>query len=112
MSSKKRAWNDSCVKYGYTKVAKKGEVKAQCMEWGSILCNASLKPSKLNNHFRSVHDGKGTETDMIEKRGRFDRTGTLFGLEFTPPEKPILEHRMKLHAELEKQEHRLILEKL
>ena len=72
MSSKKREWNDGYVKYGFTKVVEKGEVKAQSIECGSILCNASLKPSKLNNHFQSVHDGKGTEINMIKKRARFD----------------------------------------
>ena len=60
------------------------------MECGSILCNASLKPSKLNNHFQSVHDGKGTEIDMIQKTARFNQKGTLSVLGFTPPEKPIL----------------------
>ena len=47
------------------------------MECGSILCNASLNASKLNKHFQSVHDEKGTEIDMIKKRARFDQKGTF-----------------------------------
>ena len=73
------------------KLLEKGEVKAQFMECGSILCNASLKPLKLNNHFQSVHDEKGTEIDINKKRAWFDHKATISVLEFTPPEKPIME---------------------
>ena len=91
MSSKKRRWNDSYLKYRFTKV-EKDEIKAQWMECGSICCDASIKPSKLNNHFQSVHDGKETERDMIKKeRARFNQKGTLSVPGRTPPKKPILE---------------------
>ena len=73
MSSKKRVWDDSYVKYGFTEVVENDEVKAQCMECDFILCNASIKPSELNCHFLSIHDGKGTEIDMIKKKAWFDK---------------------------------------
>ena len=91
MSSKKRVWDDSYVKYGFTEVVENDEVKAQCMECGFIICNASLKPSKLNCHFLSIHDRKEMEIDMIKKKAWFDKKGTLSVLGFTPPKKPILE---------------------
>ncbi len=75
--AKKRKWNDDYVRYGFTcSRDDEGVEKAKCMICEVVLCNASLKPSKLKQHFRSKHGQTHADTDLNEfqlKRAKFDQ---------------------------------------
>ena len=59
-----RFWDDSYVRYGFTKVIGCDKLdNAQCILCNTILANDSLKPSKLKRHKEPKHK---KNTDSVE----------------------------------------------
>lgn len=92
---KKRLWNDKYVAYGFTLVTERdGTQKPQCMSCNKIFCNANLKPSKLSEHYESVHGGdagSAVPEQFQSKRIRFDAAATLQAHGFVPIQQPLLD---------------------
>ena len=97
---KKRQWNDKYVAYGFTLVTERdGTQKPQCMSCNKIFCNENLKPSKLSEHYQSVHggDAKSAVTERFKsKRIRFDAAATLQAHGFVPIQQPLLDASYKV----------------
>lgn len=91
---KKRKWDESYVRYGFTYTTDSdGTQRPQCFLCSVKFSNANLKPSKLNEHFQNQHGGleAGTDLETLQlKRARFDRSGTLPKLGFVQIVKPLL----------------------
>lgn len=97
--SKKRKYNDSYVKFGFTFITERdGTQKPQCFLCSKVLANGSMKPAKLTEHFKTVHPGNISDSidDFCTKRARFEKTGTLPKLGFIPTQKPCLEASYKV----------------
>lgn len=97
--SKKRKYNDSYVKFGFTVTTERdGTQKPQCFLCGKVLANGSMKPAKLSEHLQTVHPGNISDSidDFRTKKARFEKSGTLPKLGFTPTQKPCLEASYKV----------------
>lgn len=97
--SKKRKYNDSYVKFGFTvTTGRDGTQKPQCFLCGKVLANGSMKPAKLSEHLQTVHPGNISDSidDFRTKKARFEKSGTLPKLGFTPTQKPCLEASYKV----------------
>lgn len=91
--SKKRKYDDSYVKYGFTFITESdGTQKPQCFLCGKVLANGSMKPIKLLEHLKAVHPGNVSDNSDVfhSKKARFEKSGTLPKLGFTPTQKPCL----------------------
>ncbi|XP_045120470.1 protein ZBED8-like [Portunus trituberculatus] len=92
--SKKRKWNDECVKFGFTCATEKGGTqRPQCILCTTLFSNANLKPSKFDEHFKNKHGGRDAGNGVVTlraKKARFDQVGTLPTYGFSPTEKPLL----------------------
>ena len=91
--SKIRKWNHSYVSFGFTKVIRNGQDCAQCLHCSVAMANASLRPSKLQNHRDKKYPQKRNENidTLSAKRVRYDQEGTLPRFGFSPEEKPALQ---------------------
>lgn len=63
-----------------------------------MLANGSMKPAKLSEHLQTVHPGNISDSidDFRTKKARFEKSGTLPKLGFTPTQKPCLEASYKV----------------
>ena len=62
----KRKFNQDFIKYGFTSFSDRDEKKGQCVICYRVLCNESLRPSKLQNHLEKNHPGlKGKDTEYF-----------------------------------------------
>ena len=81
--------------YGFTFATKSdGTQYPQCMLCNVNLCNSSVAPAKLPEHFTKAH-GRGKYKDTTlnqfkQKRVRFDANATITSYGFVPVDKPIL----------------------
>lgn len=92
--SKKRKYDDLYVTYGFTFITERdGTQKPQCFLCGKVLANSSMKPAKLSDHLTSVHPGNASDSvDVFRiKKARFEKSGTLPKIVFSPTQKPCLE---------------------
>ena len=91
MASKKRKYESSYVSYGFTFITERdGTQKPQCFLCSKVLCNTSMKPSKLKEHFKNLHSNY-SQDELLVKKPRFEKSGTLKSHGFVPTNKPILE---------------------
>ena len=83
------------MRFGFTCLTDRdGVQKPQCIKCSKVLCNASMKPSKLKEHFEAMHGGDGacsTSNDFAAKRMKFDAEARLQKYGFVPIERPTLE---------------------
>ena len=109
-SSKKRCYQDSYIQYGFTFIVDKdGLQKPQCFLCSKVLSNGYLKPSKLQEHLRTMHAGNvdDTRSAFEVKRARFLSKGTIVTHGFVPHVKPALEasYRVALRISKDKKPH-------
>ena len=55
MSATKRPYVPDFIELGFTHIEDKGVVKPQCILCSAVLCNESLKKSKLQDHMKRKH---------------------------------------------------------
>jgi len=82
MSSKKRTWSDEYVQHGFTYVMEHDGIQSPiCMICNAKLCNSSLLPAKLKEHFLKLHKGgeykNTTLAEFKMKRTRYNEKATL-----------------------------------
>jgi len=85
MSKRKvRKWDETNLDFGFTVTVIDGVERPQCILCSKVFSNSSLKPSKLQEHFRNKHGGKESEGQDPEtlkmKKARFDNKRTLLNL--------------------------------
>lgn len=51
----KRKYDNSYIKFGFTSIEIKGEIKPQCVICTTVLANDALKPAKLKRHLETIH---------------------------------------------------------
>ena len=79
MMSKKRAYDDSYIKWGFMKfVEKNGTKRPQCVLSYKVLAGALMKPSKLKSHLTSIHPSHENDSEEMfrSKKARFMAKGT------------------------------------
>ena len=88
-----RKWSESYVSFGFTKATRNGRDCAQCSHYSVVMSNASLQPSKLENHSDKKHpQRKDDDIDAPSiKRVRYDLETMLPYLGFTVAKKPSLQ---------------------
>ncbi|XP_067628065.1 SCAN domain-containing protein 3-like isoform X2 [Eurosta solidaginis] len=50
----KRKYDSNYIKFGFTSIENKGEIKPQCVICSTVLANEALKPAKLKRHLDTV----------------------------------------------------------
>jgi hypothetical protein len=108
--SKKRCYQESYIEYGFTYLTDRdGLQKPQCLLCSKVLCNGYMKPSKLQEHLRTVHPGNVNDMRAAfeGKKARFQVKGTIVSHGFVPCEKPALEasYRVALRICKDKKPH-------
>ncbi|KAL4097758.1 hypothetical protein QTP88_022480 [Uroleucon formosanum] len=53
--SRKRKYDDSYIKYGFTEIEVNREIRPQCVICTVVLSNDALKPAKLLRHLHTIH---------------------------------------------------------
>ena len=53
--SKKRRYDDSYLSYGFTWTGNEERSNGLCVEWKTVISNASLFPAKLKRHLEKKH---------------------------------------------------------
>ncbi|XP_050522898.1 protein FAM200B-like [Daktulosphaira vitifoliae] len=53
--SKKRQYDSSYIKYGFTEIEINREIRSQCVICTVVLSNDALKQAKLQRHLHKVH---------------------------------------------------------
>ena len=78
----KRKFVSSCIQFGFTSIIDGREEKGQCVLYGKVLGQHSLRPSKLKLHLEKVHPGdKDKDLNFFKqneeslKRQRLDAEG-------------------------------------
>ena len=93
MATKKRKYNEEYMSYGFTvTLDRDGTEKFQFFLCGKVLANSSMKPVKLKEHLNANHPvniSEGRDT-FLQKKVRFEVSGTLGKYGFIPSEKPLL----------------------
>uniref|UniRef100_UPI00358F1C07 zinc finger BED domain-containing protein 5-like n=1 Tax=Myxine glutinosa TaxID=7769 RepID=UPI00358F1C07 len=81
----KRGYDEQYIKFGFTSLHDRGEIKGQCVLCQKVLGNQSLRPSKLKLHLEKIHPHhQHKDVDFFKrmeenvKRQRLDQSGTLF----------------------------------
>ena len=70
-SSKKRSYNKTFLKFGFTSFIDKSVEKPQCVICHKVLSAESMKPSKLKEHFERCHSELiGKEIEFFERKER------------------------------------------
>ena len=93
MATKKRNYNEEYMSYGFTVTLDcNGTEKSQCLLCGKVLANSSMKPIKLKEHLNANHLGNISDSrdTFLQKKARFEVSGTLDKYGFIPTEKPLL----------------------
>ena len=93
MATKKRKYNEEYISYGFNvKLDRDGTEKPQCFLCGKVLANSSMKPVKLKEHQNANHPGNISDSrnTSLQKKARFEVSGTLDKYGFIPTEKPLL----------------------
>ena len=66
MPPRKRNYNESCIKFGFTySIIQDGIEKPQCVICGKVLAVESMKPNQLQKHFKRLHEDMFNE-DIAE----------------------------------------------
>lgn len=55
MPPKRRKYDNSYIKFGFTSIEVNGETRPQCVICAIVLANDALKPAKLERHLKTVH---------------------------------------------------------
>ena len=93
MATKKRNYNEEYMSYGFTVTLDcNGTEKPQCLLCGKVLANSSMKPIKLKEHLNANYLGNISDSrdTFLQKKARFEVSGTLDKYGFIPTEKPLL----------------------
>ena len=93
MATKKRKYNEEYISYGFTvTLDRDGTEKPQYFLCGKVLANSSMKPVKLKEHLNANHPGNISDSrdTFLQKKARFEVSGTLDKYGFIPTEKPLL----------------------
>ena len=93
MATKKRKYNEEYISYGFTiTLDREGTEKSQCFLCGKVLANSSMKQVKLKEHLNANHPGNISDScdTFLQKKSRFEVSGTLAKHGFIPTEKPLL----------------------
>ncbi|XP_008182498.1 protein FAM200B-like [Acyrthosiphon pisum] len=53
--SRKRKYDDSYIKYGFTEIEANREIRPRCAICTVVLSNDALKPAKLQRHLHTIH---------------------------------------------------------
>ena len=82
-----------------------GTEKPQCFLCGKVLANSSMKPVKLKEHQNSNHPGNISDSrdTFLQKKARFEVSGTLDKYGFIPTEKPLLVASYKIAYRIAKE---------
>ena len=88
------------------KLDRDGTEKPQCFLCGKILANSSMKPVKLKEHQNVNHPGNISDSrdTFLQKKARFEVSGTLDKYGFIPTEKPLLVASYKVAYRIAKEE--------
>ena len=83
--SKKRAYSEEYLKYGFTSIILKGVEKPQCVICMEVLSAESMKPFQLKHHFETKHrDLRDRDLSFFQrkaesaKRSRLDTSGSTY----------------------------------
>ena len=97
--SKKRKYAEDYILYGFCCMKERdGTEKPQCFLCGKTLANASMKPTKLVEHFKALHPEYANKDPNFfrAKKAQFSKSGTLPKLGFSIPQKPLVEASYKV----------------
>jgi hypothetical protein len=97
--SKKRKYSEGYVKFGFTCcLDRDGTEKSQSFFCAKVICNDTMRPAKLREHFAIVHPGNSGDSleSLKQKKARFHSSGTLSKLGFGYTQKPLLEASYKV----------------
>ena len=79
--------------------------KSQCFLCGKVLANSSMKPVKLKEHLNANHPGNISDSrdTFLQKKARFEVSGTSDKYGFVPTEKPLLVASYKIEYRIAKE---------
>ena len=82
-----------------------GTEKPQCFLCGKVLANSSTKPVKLKKHLNADHPGNISDScdTFLQKKARFEVSGTLDKYGFVSTEKPLLVASYKIAYRIAKE---------
>ena len=82
-----------------------GTEKSQCILCRKVLANSSMKPVKLKEHLNANHLGNISDSrdTFLQKKARFEVSGTLDKYGFIPTEKPLLVASYKITYQIAKE---------
>ena len=106
MATKKRKYNEEYILYGFNvKLDRDGTEKPQCFLCGNVLANSSMKPVKLKEHQNANHPENISESrdTFLQKKARFEVSGTLDKYGFIPTEKSLLVASYKIAYRIAKE---------
>ena len=106
MATKKRKYIEKYISYGFTvTLDRDGTEKPQCFLCGKVLANSSMKPVKLKEHLNANHPGNISDSrdTFLQKKARFEVSGTLEKYGFISTEKPLLVASYKIAYRIAKE---------
>ena len=106
MVTKKRKYNEEYISYGFTvTLDRDGTEKPQCFFCGKVLANSIMKPVKLKEHLNAIYPGSifDSRVTFLQKKARFEVSGTLDRYGFIPIEKPLLVASYKIAYRIAKE---------
>ena len=106
MATKKRKYNEEYISYGFTvTLDRDGTEKPQCFLCGKVLANSSMKPVKLKEHLNANHPGNISDSrdTFLQKKVRFEVSGTLDKYGYIPTEKHLLVASYKIAYRIAKE---------
>ena len=106
MATKKRKYDEEYISYGFTlTLDRDGTEKPQCFLCGKVLADSSMKPVKLKEHLHANYLGNISDSrdTFLQKKARFEVSGTLDKYGFFPTEKPLLVASYKIAYRIAKE---------